>query len=157
VSYEFLSQLVGEYLLTSCKDVDISAALSMMPSTTGMPGMNFRFIETDAHTQQEGMDLNPLFTDAKSFRPAGDGGELKLFEQAGIQLVHGWLVDPGSPEFKTVTKFEDYDSAVNLIADADHTTKGQLVEVAGSYESGSFGAADNYTDEERQKIEHGKL
>jgi hypothetical protein len=34
VSYEFLSQLVGEYILTNCHDVDISAALSMMPSTT---------------------------------------------------------------------------------------------------------------------------
>lgn len=34
VSYEFLSQLVGEYLLTNCPDIDISAALSIMPSTT---------------------------------------------------------------------------------------------------------------------------
>ncbi len=33
VSYEFLSQLVGEYLLTACPDVDISAALSIMPYT----------------------------------------------------------------------------------------------------------------------------
>lgn len=34
VSYELLSQLVGEYLLTNCPDIDISAALSIMPSTT---------------------------------------------------------------------------------------------------------------------------
>jgi ubiquitin carboxyl-terminal hydrolase MINDY-1/2 len=34
VSYEFLSQLVGEYLLLNCPDVDISAALSIMPRTT---------------------------------------------------------------------------------------------------------------------------
>ena len=33
VSYEFLSQLVAEYLLTTCPDVDISAALSIMPYT----------------------------------------------------------------------------------------------------------------------------
>jgi ubiquitin carboxyl-terminal hydrolase MINDY-1/2 len=33
VSYEFLSQLVGEYLLTRSPDVDISAALSVMPLT----------------------------------------------------------------------------------------------------------------------------
>lgn len=102
------------------------------------------------------MDLNPLFTNATSFRPAGDAGELKLFEQAGIQLVHGWLVDPDSPESKAVTKFEDYDSSVNLIADADHITKGQLVEVAGSDTAGSSSAADNYTDEDRQKIEDGE-
>ena len=102
------------------------------------------------------MDLNPLFTNATSFRPAGDAGELKLFEHAGIQLVHGWLVDPESREYKAVTKFEDYDSAVNLVADADHTTKGQLVEVAGSQRAGTSSSAGNYTEEERQKIEDGK-
>jgi hypothetical protein len=103
------------------------------------------------------MDLNPLFTNTTSFRPAGDAGELKLFEQAGIQLVHGWLADPNSPESKAVTKFEDYDSAVNLIADADHITKGQLVEVAGSHQAGgSSSTTNNYTDEDRQKIEDGK-
>jgi hypothetical protein len=105
------------------------------------------------------MDLNPLFTGATSFRPAGDGGELKLFEQAGIKLVHGWLVDPDSSEFKVVTKFEDYDSAVNLIADADHITKGQLVASDDYLEVLSHirlsDSTDNYTDEERQKIEDG--
>lgn len=33
VSYEFLSQLVGEYLLTSRPDIDVSAAFSIMPHT----------------------------------------------------------------------------------------------------------------------------
>jgi hypothetical protein len=37
VSYEFLSQLVGEYLLSSRPDVDISAALSIMPLTQSAP------------------------------------------------------------------------------------------------------------------------
>jgi hypothetical protein len=103
------------------------------------------------------MDLNPLFTGATSFRPAGEGGALKLFEQAGIKLVHGWLVDPDSSESKIVTKFKDYDSAVNLIADADHITKGQLVASDDYLEVLSHiklsDSADNYTAEERQKIE----
>jgi ubiquitin carboxyl-terminal hydrolase MINDY-1/2 len=34
VSYEFLAQLVGGYLLMSCPGIDVSAALSIMPSTT---------------------------------------------------------------------------------------------------------------------------
>lgn len=34
VSYEFLSQLVAEYLLLNAPDVDISMALTMMPLTT---------------------------------------------------------------------------------------------------------------------------
>lgn len=109
------------------------------------------------------MDLNPVFTGARSFRPAGDGGELKLFEQAGIDLVHGWLVDPDSHESKSVAKFADYDSAVNLIVDADHTTKGQLVvaddEQGQSSQAGSSSKVgeDNWTDEERLKIEDGEL
>ncbi|KAH8094508.1 hypothetical protein BXZ70DRAFT_908913 [Cristinia sonorae] len=114
VSYEFLSQLVGEYLLLTCPDVDISAALSIMPYT------------------RKGMDLNPLFTGATSFRPAGaTGGELKLFAQANIKLVHGWLVDPDSPEYPVLQRTKDYDSAVNLIAEADHVANGNLVVAEG--------------------------
>ncbi|KAF7335459.1 Protein fam63a-like [Mycena venus] len=138
VSYEFLSQLVGEYLLMRAPDVDISAALSIMPLT------------------QKGMDLNPLFTGATSFRPAGDGGALKLFKHAGIELVHGWLVDPASPEAEAIlTRAQDYDTAVTYIVDADYTAKGQLVveessvPVAGSSSAGG----SNFTPEERSKIE----
>ncbi|KAI0791194.1 hypothetical protein C8Q75DRAFT_715687 [Abortiporus biennis] len=109
VSYEQLSQLVGEYLLLSHPEVDISAALSVMPYTT------------------KGMDLNPLFTGATSFRPAGAGGELKLFQQAGIQLVHGWLVDPDSPEYEVLKRTQDYDTSVNIIVEADCLTKGRFV------------------------------
>ena len=75
----------------------------------------------------EGMDLNPLFTGCTSFRPAATGGELKLFEQAGVKLVHGWLVDPSSPEYRVLSRTEDYDSSVNLLVEADHLTKGQFM------------------------------
>jgi ubiquitin carboxyl-terminal hydrolase MINDY-1/2 len=102
----------------------------------------------------EGMDLNPLFTSATSFRPGGDGGELKLFERAGIKLVHGWLVDPDSPEAAIVAKTPDYDSAVNLIADADHTAQGRLV-INDDIIPGSPTARD-WTDEERAKVEDGE-
>ncbi|KAF8896641.1 hypothetical protein BD779DRAFT_1497035 [Infundibulicybe gibba] len=120
---ELLSQLVAEHLLMTSPDVDVSAALSIMPHT------------------QEGMDLNPLFTSATSFRPAGAGGELRLFEHVGIKLVHGWLVDPSSPEADVVAQTADYDSAVTLIADADHTAKG------------SSSNPLNWTDDERTKVE----
>ncbi|KAI0833858.1 hypothetical protein BC628DRAFT_1345803 [Trametes gibbosa] len=109
VSYDYLSRLVAEYLLTACPDVDTSAALTIMPAT------------------RKGMDLNPLFTGSTLFRPAGQGGELKLFEQAGIKLAHGWLVDPSSPEHDVLSRTEDYDSSVNLLVEADHVTKGHLV------------------------------
>ncbi|KAL0576089.1 hypothetical protein V5O48_005888 [Marasmius crinis-equi] len=136
VSYEFLSQMVAEYLLLNCPEIDISAALSIMPIT------------------QRGMDLNPLFTGSRLFRPEGHGGELKLFEQVGIDLVHGWIVDPESVEAKVLSKTEDYDSAVVLIADADHITKGQLVvEDEDLPQAGSSKAPNNWSDEERAKVE----
>ncbi|KAK0450321.1 uncharacterized protein EV420DRAFT_1274869 [Desarmillaria tabescens] len=134
VSYEHLCQLVGEYLLLNCPDVDISEALFIMPYT------------------QKGMDLNPLFTVPTSFRAGA--GELKLFEQVGIDLVHGWLVDPESPEAEVLTRTGgDYDSAVMLIADADHTTKGQLV--VGDSEEPQAGPSSSVmlNEEDRQKIE----
>ena len=75
----------------------------------------------------EGMDLNPLFTGCTSFRPATTGGELELFEKAGIKLVHGWLVDPSSTEYRVLSRTEDYDSSVNLLVEADTLTKGQFM------------------------------
>ncbi|KAI0763313.1 hypothetical protein BD413DRAFT_484478 [Trametes elegans] len=141
VSYDYLSRLVAEYLLSACPDVDTSAALTIMPAT------------------RKGMDLNPLFTVPTLFRPAGAGGELKLFEQAGIKLVHGWLVDPSSPEYEVLSRTEDYDSSVNLLVEADHVTKGQLV-VPDSDDAAEGPARRDstytLTPEEQRKVEDGK-
>ncbi|KAF5379844.1 hypothetical protein D9615_005798 [Tricholomella constricta] len=140
VSYEFLSQLVAEYLLKHSPNVDISDALSIMPHT------------------QKGLDLNPLFTSSTSFLAATQtaGGELKLFSQVGIDLVHGWLVDPDSPEARAMReeKTEDYDSAVTLIAEADHIAGGLLVPTNGSENAGSAPGRreEEWSDEERRKI-----
>jgi ubiquitin carboxyl-terminal hydrolase MINDY-1/2 len=110
------------------------------------------------------MDLNPLFTGVKSFRPSGTAGEeLKLFEQADIPLVHGWLVDPESPEAEVITKLEDYDSAVNLVVEADHLSKGRLVlddsdipqtSLGGSSSQAGLGSP-SLSNEERKTIEDG--
>jgi len=109
VAYEFLSSLVGDYLLKASPDVDITAALSILPIT------------------QNGLDLNPLFTGASTFRPTGEGAALELFKQAHIQLVHGWLCDPDSHEYNSLLQTQDYDSSMDLIVEADSLTNGQLV------------------------------
>ena len=121
------------------------------------------------------MDLNPLFTSATAFRPHGDNGALKLFEQANIPLVHGWLADPSQPEYQALARTEDYDSAVNLIVEADTLAKGQLVvdenAAAGPSGSGSSSSgagpsnavgnsghvhvSDNWTEEDKRKVEDG--
>ncbi|THH10316.1 hypothetical protein EW145_g1413 [Phellinidium pouzarii] len=140
VSYDILSQLVGEYLLRTSPDVDLSAALTMMPLT------------------QKGMDLNPLFTSPTAFRPAGDDGALKLFEQARIQLVHGWLVDPASAEYSVLSSTEDYDMSVNLIVEADTVAKGQFVVDENSPGPNTAGPStthisDQWSAEDRKKVE----
>src|ERR1700761_327132 len=109
-------------------------------------------------TLSEGMDLNPVFTSATAFRPATTGGELALFASAGITLVHGWLVDPGSPEYAAVSRVGDYDSAVNLIVEADVLTRGLLVG-DGDGDGEGVGPSSpniNLTDEERRKVEDGE-
>jgi hypothetical protein len=54
-------------------------------------------------------------------------GELALFASAGISLVHRWLIDPESPEYPAVSRVKDYDSAMNLIVEADVLTCGLFV------------------------------
>jgi hypothetical protein len=109
------------------------------------------------------MDLNPLFTSSTAFRPATTGGELALFASVGISLVHGWLVDPSSPEYAAVSRVGDYDSAMNLIVEADVLTRGLLVgdnvdQASGSSSqvAGPSHSNINLTDEEKQKVEDGE-
>ena len=75
------------------------------------------------------MDLNPLFTHPTSFHPssADTRASLQLFRAAGIELVHGWLVDPEAPEVEVMGRVSDYDSAVNLVVEADHKCGGWLL------------------------------
>jgi hypothetical protein len=111
------------------------------------------------------MDLNPVFTSSTTFRPATTGGELALFASAGISLVHGWLIDPESPEYTAVSRVKDYDSAMNLIVEADVLTRGLLVgndaedhrDRAGSSQAGPSDSGVNLSEEERRKVEDGEL
>jgi len=109
------------------------------------------------------MDLNPVFTDATSFHPSttvtGAGGELKLFEQVGISLLHGWLVDPDSPEAPALKRVQDYDTAVGLIAEVDHLTNGKFVvdDQALHVQADPTSPTRDWTGEELQKVKDGKL
>ena len=116
------------------------------------------------------MDLNPVFTSPTAFQPASTGGELALFAQAGISLVHGWLADPSSPEYPAVSRARDYDAATDVIVAADVLTRGRLVlddslssepgpsgSASGSAgPSGSSGHTGGLNTEDRQKVEDGQ-
>jgi hypothetical protein len=124
------------------------------------------------------MDLNPLFTSATTFRPSSlldsssgieAGGELALFLLTGIPLVHGWLVDSDSPAARAMREegAEDYDSAVELIAEADYLAGGLLVQddteaAAGpssseGHRKNGKGPKGSWTEEEHRKIRNGLL
>jgi ubiquitin carboxyl-terminal hydrolase MINDY-1/2 len=75
------------------------------------------------------MDLKPFFNPFTALRPATTG-ELARFSSAGISLVHGWLINPGSPEYTAVSHVKDYDSTMNLIVEADVLTRVRLRVVA---------------------------
>ncbi|KAF8149074.1 hypothetical protein B0H34DRAFT_194228 [Crassisporium funariophilum] len=137
VSYEFLSQKIAEYLLMTYPGTDVSPALSVLPHT------------------QKGLDLNPLFA-SPTFRPAGNGGALQLFAQLHIPLVHGWLVDPSSLEYPVLKRVGDYDSAMMLIAEVDHLTRGKFVvddDAIPDRRPESTGVRRMWTKEERAKID----
>jgi hypothetical protein len=56
-----------------------------------------------------------------------DAWEPTLFESTGIDLVHGWLIDPESPEYAAASRMQDYDSAMNRIVKVDVLTRGLFV------------------------------
>jgi hypothetical protein len=161
VSYEFLSQLVAEYLLVNAPGVDVSAALSILPYTQSK-----RYPSLSGNSYPRplgGMDLNPVFTSPFKFNPSGDGKELQLFDQTNMKLVHGWLVDPGSTEAEAMTSVQDYDNATILIAEADHLANGQLVvnEKDSFPQAGSSAGPSHsnghavWTEDQRKKVEQG--
>lgn len=106
-----------------------------------------------------------MFTDVTKFRPSGPSGSggLELFSHTGISLVHGWLADPDSPEFSAVERSVDYDNSVNLIVEADDLTQGRLVvdedhdQAGPSAGPSSSKLPDSWTDEQRTKVEDGRL
>jgi ubiquitin carboxyl-terminal hydrolase MINDY-1/2 len=118
-SYEYLSSLVGDYLVNTALDVDTASVLSILPTTQCTLPDSCQMIMVLTVLRVDGLDLNPLFTGISSFRPAGEGGQLKLFDLVGIKLVHGWLVDPDSQEFAALSKTEDYDTSLDAIVAGD--------------------------------------
>jgi ubiquitin carboxyl-terminal hydrolase MINDY-1/2 len=94
------------------------------------------------------MSFNPIFT-SMEFCPLGD--ELRLFENTGISLVHGWLVDPASPEYAAVSRVKNYESAQNLMVEAACLI--QDTNPAGA--AGPSRPNINLTEEEREKYNDG--
>ena len=65
------------------------------------------------------IDLHAVFASTTAYRSTTTGGEHALFVGAGITPVHSWLVGPERPEYAAIKRMEDYESAMNLIVEAD--------------------------------------
>ena len=76
-------------------------------------------------TRRHGSQLRPYIYPRAL--PHRDRWEPTLFASAGIDLVHGWLIDPECPEYAAVLRVQDYDLATNLIVEADVLTRSLLV------------------------------
>jgi MINDY deubiquitinase len=90
------------------------------------------------------MSFNPIFTSIAFEQKAG---EVSLFASLGIPLVHGWLVDPASPEeYAAVSRVRSYQSAQDLI--------GGLINHVEHLSSSGLGA--NAADEIQENFRNGQ-
>lgn len=150
-SYDYLSQLIGEYLLTKAVDGDgLEEALSTLPKT------------------QHGLDVDVGFDSISSFHASssdGGKGELALFRLCGVPLVHGWLPDPADTEIYQATQAAgSYNRATDIVVRGDELADGAVVRDRGvgtlaatlaseaSVSNGKQPATNTWTDEQRSTI-----
>lgn len=114
VSYDYLSSLIAEYLLTQPSTTGGSSgatgggdalerALSLLPQT------------------RHGLNLNPSFLSNDAFHSSDGGSQsLELFELLGIKLYHGFLPDMSAPNsYELLTRAGSYDAAVDAVVQGD--------------------------------------
>ncbi len=153
VSYEYLSQLIAEHLLTKAVGGEgLEEALSTLPRT------------------QYGLDVDVGFDSISSFAASsGDGGkgELALFRLCGVPLVHGWLPDPADVgTYQAVQAAGSYNRATDVVVRGDEIAEGAVVRDRGvgtlaaslanesSVSNGKQPARNDWTEEERATIRH---
>ncbi|KAL7443128.1 hypothetical protein ACHAXM_008674 [Skeletonema potamos] len=63
-------------------------------------------------TLQHGMDVNPQFTSPQSVEYTHN---LAAFDMLGVELVHGWVVDPQDTETCAVVERKSYNELIELV------------------------------------------
>jgi hypothetical protein len=93
ITYAKLSTLIADFLVTrpqlaNARGLTLEAALNILPTTV------------------RGLNINVGFNDIKSFQATTEGSsdELALFEMAGVELVHGWIVDTSGDEWEAMKR-----------------------------------------------------
>lgn len=85
-----------------------------------------------------GLDVNPQFNSIFNFDSALDTAaeEVSLFGQAGVPLVHSWVIDNQDPELygALVQRTGSYDQATLRMTEADALVNGLLLTTDASFE-----------------------
>lgn len=80
----------------------------------------------------QGLDVDIEFDGINNFKGISerDSGELSVFEYAGVELVHGWLADPSSPEeYEALMRAGSYEGAqITLVNGMEAETKTKQVD-----------------------------
>jgi hypothetical protein len=64
-------------------------------------------------TLNEGLNVDPHF--GGGFTP---GLEVSIFHVFGVKIVHGWVIDPETPEYASVIKYNSYEQAQSVLVEA---------------------------------------
>ena len=67
-------------------------------------------------TLQHGMDVNPQFTSPQSIEYTHN---LAAFDLLGVELVHGWVLDPQDLESCAVVEMKSYNELIELVIGGD--------------------------------------
>ncbi|CAG8500360.1 819_t:CDS:10 [Paraglomus occultum] len=164
VSYEYLVELLGDYLL---KVIPQNEA-EINPKSGGDKKNSNSLLRPSLHDYQHtldtalsiipslqtGLDVNVRFNSIHGFEPTA---ELSVFDIFNVDLVHGWVVDPQETEFWDVLvgKCGSYNRAVECVVRGDHLGKGVVVEnvdrSSGS-DYGKFTSGDSLDAKDKETV-----
>ncbi|CAO1632418.1 unnamed protein product [Sympodiomycopsis kandeliae] len=122
VTYDYLSSLIAEYLLTqpqSQAEGALDKALALLPQT------------------QHGLNLNPSFLSNDAFLDSSatsdaSAKQLALFDLLGIKLYHGFVPDSSAPaEYELARMAGSYDAAVDQVVRGEEVTAKFFKEALG--------------------------
>ncbi|KAG9285992.1 hypothetical protein G9A89_022668 [Geosiphon pyriformis] len=164
VTYEFLVELLGDYLLRLIApgEAEIKVTNGELYNGQQQPQQQSNgksenskplppILQPSLHdyhhtlnaalsiipSLQAGLDVNVRFNSIHGFEPTA---ELSIFDVFNVDLVHGWVVDPQDEEAWDVVvgKCGSYNRAVECVVRGDDLSKGLVVESFGEAGVGSI-------------------
>ncbi|RKP10037.1 hypothetical protein THASP1DRAFT_28187 [Thamnocephalis sphaerospora] len=132
VTTAYLLELLGDRLLRMLSDAPRTASTCQASSRKsleqheGAVNVALRMLPGLQH----GLDVDPKFSSPRGF-VQNDG--LSVFQAFGIELVHGWCVDPQDEGAWEVLcrRYQGYNSVAELVARGDYAGKGLVVDQPG--------------------------